>query len=198
MGKSTKYETEEALLRGLKNEERAAFEHLYRNGYPMAVKQVSEAGFAPEDAEDLFQEALLVLVKNVHKPDFTLTAKLSTYLFAIVRNLLLKKRTQKTPGALDESKLGQMADNDTEENSADRKIWESQLNVVVACLELLEDNCNQLLRMSFFEQRSHAEIAAALGYSEAFVKVKKHRCLDYLRNKVKSNPLFQRLSNDLL
>lgn len=73
---------------------------------------------------------------------------------------------------------------------------EDRLNVVVGYLELLEDDCREVLRLSFYEKLPQAEIAQVMGYSDSFVKVKKHRCLEYLRKQVKTHPLFKDLQND--
>jgi len=62
---------------------------------------------------------------------------------------------------------------------------------VIAALEVIEESCRQVLTLSFFEKRSGAEIAQQLDYTEAFVKVKKHRCLEYLRKTVLNNPAFK-------
>src|SRR5689334_17553065 len=40
-----------------------------------------------DDAEDIFQDALVVLYKNVQSNSFALTVPLKTYLLAIVKNL---------------------------------------------------------------------------------------------------------------
>ena len=51
-------------------------------------------GGRPQDAEDVFQEALIILVGKIRKSDFKLTAKLSTYLFSVCRFLWKDKRKE--------------------------------------------------------------------------------------------------------
>lgn len=182
------YDSDNELLNALRRGDEAAFEYLYRRYYRMAARQVRDQGFAGIEAEDLFQEVLLILVQKIQNPDFRLTAKLSTYLFAIMRNLAFKKTGKKPAAPLpDDAALSK----EEPISVAERSLWEEKLNVVSGYLELLEDNCQRLLLLSFFEKRPQAEIAAAMGYSESFVKVKKHRCLEYLRKKIKSHPLFK-------
>lgn len=196
MDKSLTFESDNALLEGLRNSTPAAFEALYRRYYRMVAKQASDQGIPDAEAEDVFQEVLFILVRKVREADFTLTAKLSTFLFAIARNLILKKTGDKKEIATEETALFNLAGRQQPENLPDREMAEAQLDVVAGCLELLEDDCRRLLELSFYERRSQAEIAAEMGYSEAFVKVKKHRCLDYLRKHVKAHPLFKHLQND--
>lgn len=187
------YESDEALLKDLRNGVSQAFEALYRQYYRMVAKQAADAGEADTEAEDLFQEVLFVLVRKVRDPEFRLNAKLSTFLFAVARNLLLKKAGKKYETAVIDSTLIHLGGQQLPEDPADIKIREEQLNVVAGYLELLEEDCHEVLMMSFYEKRSQAEIAGIMGYAESFVKVKKHRCLEYLRKQVKTHPLFKHL-----
>jgi RNA polymerase sigma factor (sigma-70 family) len=197
MGKPFTYKSDEALLKDLRNGAPPAFETLYRQYYRMVYKQVSDAGREAAEAEDLFQEVLVVLVRKIREPEFQLSAKLSTFLYAIARNLLLKGK----PGKLVELSPENMAMSrlhgvTTAEEPEIRTKHEAQLNVIAGYLELLEDDCSRLLKLSFYEKYSQAKIAETMGYTESFVKVKKYRCLDYLRKKVKQHPLFQHLQPD--
>ncbi len=116
-------------------------------------------------------------------------------MFAIARNLLLKKKDEKVEFTTGDITQFQREEGGAETDPERQLERETQINVVVGCLELLEEDCNRLLRFSFFEKRTQSEIAAQMGYSEAFVKVKKYRCLEYLRKKVIDHPLFRHLKN---
>ncbi len=182
-------ESEEMLLEALRSNKASAFEALYKKYYRMVVKQVIEFDRPAEEAEDLFQEMLIILVQKLRDDNFVLTSKLSTYIFGIVRNLLLKRKGKKKMDlSEDVEEYGPLADQD---DIREKETLDTQLNLVVACLEVIEESCRQVLFLSFFEKRSGAEIAQQLDYTEAFVKVKKHRCLEYLRKAVLNNPGFR-------
>ena len=68
------------LIRTNKSEK--ALRSLYKH-FPMMQKIIRHNGGNTQDAEDVFQEALIILVRGIKENDFTLTAKLSTYLFSI-------------------------------------------------------------------------------------------------------------------
>lgn len=172
------------LLQRLRAEDAAAFRSLYGSCFRMVSSHVVERGGSRDDAEDLFQEALFVLVKKTREPDFRLTSRLSTFLFSVARNLFLqrlenRKRNPAQPSA--EAQPDRAEPPDATEKLEEKDHW---LNAVERCLERLEADCRRVLLMSFFEKRAQAEIAAELGYAENFVKVKKHRCLGYLRKAV--------------
>lgn len=193
MYKSLTYETDEALLNGLREGTSPAFEMLYRQCFRMVAKQVADMGRPDLNAEDLFQEVLVILLRKVREPDFRLSAKLSTFLFAIARNLILKKANTRSEFSAGDIDAYRKEAPEGMEMPEEREKRESQLTVISGFLETLEDDCRQVLLLSFYEKYSQAEIAGRMGYAESFVKVKKFRCLEYLRKKVKAHPLFAHL-----
>lgn len=196
MVKAVHYKSDSELLLALRQGAPSAFELLYHKYYRMVAKQAANAGRTGADAEDLFQELLVILVRKIRQPEFQLSAKLSTYLFAIARNLLYKQSGPDTLSRSADTILPERPSENEADELAVRAQREEQLTAVVDQLELLQTDCRQVLKLFFFEKRSQVEIAGILGYSESFVKVKKFRCLDYLRKQVKASPLFQRFQND--
>lgn len=190
MEKSLTYESEDILLESLRKGDSAAFEFLYRQYYRMVAKQANERGLQDLDAQDVFQEVLIVLVRKIHDPAFELSAKLGTFLFAIARNLLLKKSSKLLVLHTADS-VPLASDAQLVEMEAGADELEERLNAVTMSLDILEPECRTMLLLSFYEKRTQAEIAEEMGYTEAFVKVKKHRCLNYLRKHVKQHPLFK-------
>ena len=180
------------LLYELKKGSSQAFESLYKNHFRMVASLISRMGGNQNDVEDIFQETLFVLVKNIRSPEFELTSKISTYMHAIARNLWLKKGHQRR-------KEISMADEDilhlslpTENEQEDWGEKELMVGVVLDNLNELEPDCRQVIRLTFLKKMSHSEVANILGYTKAFVKVKKFRCLKYLREKVTASPFFKR------
>lgn len=192
MNSNSTYTSDLALVEALKRGAPPAFESLYRQYFRMVNRQAIDFSVAGLDGEDLFQEVLLVLVRKVRDPNFELTAKLSTLIFAIARNLLLKKADKKTEKPMEEEALFFLAGNrPPEEDPEKREEHEAKLELIASMLDTLEEDCRKVLLLSFFEKCPQSEIAARMGYTEAFVKVKKHRCLEYLRKRAKAHPLFK-------
>ena len=79
------------LLNQLQNEDNASFALLYRFYYPAIEAHIIRNSGSQADAEDVFQEAIVVLLQQIRRVDFVLTSSLKTYLFAIARNLWLKR-----------------------------------------------------------------------------------------------------------
>ncbi|MET3877335.1 sigma-70 family RNA polymerase sigma factor [Chitinophaga sp. OAE865] len=82
--------SDNTLLNMLRSENSASFEVLYQYCFPAIATYIVSNHGQNEDAEDIFQEAMIVLLQKVRQPDFLLTSSLKTYLFSISRNLWLK------------------------------------------------------------------------------------------------------------
>lgn len=79
------------LLEQMRNEDNTSFQRLYAAHFPNLAAYIRRNSGTYEDAEDVFQEAIVVVLNNVRNPDFELTSSLKTYLFAISRNIWLKR-----------------------------------------------------------------------------------------------------------
>lgn len=53
--------------------------------FPMIRSLIRSKGGEVKDAEDIFQEALIILVKKIRSSDFVLTAQLGSYLYSVCR-----------------------------------------------------------------------------------------------------------------
>jgi RNA polymerase sigma factor (sigma-70 family) len=83
--------SDSALLNQLKSEDNASFGVLYTFYFPSMAAYIINNGGSNEDAEDIFQESIIALLQKLRETDFVLTSSLKTYLFAIARNLWLKR-----------------------------------------------------------------------------------------------------------
>jgi len=155
-------------------------EHLQHSKYSLAVKGLynilpdvkqyikANSGTAA-DAEDILQDALVILYKKVNSGDFVLTSSLKTYVLAIVKNCWLQQlRQQKKMPA------GEIV-NDIPSAEATE---EPALRLADTAFNLLGEKCKQLLILFYFKKKSFKAIASALGFSdEKVAKNQKYRCI---------------------
>ncbi len=64
---------------------------MYEQNYQFVERFVLKNNGNVDDAKDIFQDIMLALIEKIYADDFELTASLSTYIFAIGKNLWLKK-----------------------------------------------------------------------------------------------------------
>jgi RNA polymerase sigma factor (sigma-70 family) len=136
---------------------------------PSAKKYISANSGTTDDAKDIFQDALVILYKNVQSGNFTLSVPLKTYLLGIIKNLWLQelRRRNKMPVAAEQFDI---ADAITEE--------EKDLDIAKAAFNLLGERCRQLLILFYFKKKTYRQLASFLAFGdEKTAKNQKYRCL---------------------
>jgi len=161
--------TDKQIIAFLRNNKyQKAVNGLYDVLDPVKKYILSNSGVA-DDAKDIFQDALVVLYKNVQSENFTLTVSLKTYLLAIVKNLWLQelRRRNKMPVTTDEAEIPDI-------NFNENKNFE----IAKAAFNLLGERCRQLLILFYFKKKTYKELASFLGFGdEKTAKNQKYRCL---------------------
>lgn len=79
------------VLEGLRRHSEKAIYEVYEAYYPTIEKYIVMNSGTAQDAEDVFQDAIMVLLESVSRNDFELTCSVKTFLFAIARRLWLKQ-----------------------------------------------------------------------------------------------------------
>lgn len=183
---------EEELIQALTMDESWAFEHLYREGFPQACSYVLKNGGAVDDAKDIFQEALVVLIENLKDPEFKLTCAVRTYLYSIARNKWFNQRKKNKPTlAFEETTMDFL---DLGEDLIQSKIlFEEKHRLSSKSFQQLKDDCRQLLLNFYYRRTPLKKLAVILDLTEESIKVKRHRCMQYLSKLVKDDPDFQNL-----
>lgn len=164
------------------NKHHKAFLQLYKH-YPAVKKLVLSKGGSAADAEDIYQEALIVLCRKVSEGNFTLTAKLSTYMYSVSRFLWsdeLKKRSKH--GYIIMEELDTV--DDLEFSDAIER--ESKLKVAEQIVTELGDRCRELLQFFYFDKLSMKEIASKMKFSsEKVAKNQKYKCIERAKAQLK-------------
>ena len=136
------------------------------------------------DAEDILQEAVIVLWQQAQKKEFFLTAKMDTFIYSIARNLWLKelRRRKKTVSGDDDSfhyEAGEENDDMREKESA---------GILVKYVKLLSGSCRDILFLFYFDGLEMDEIALKLNFANAdTVKAKKYQCKKKLEEMIRKD-----------
>jgi RNA polymerase sigma factor (sigma-70 family) len=128
-----------------------------------------------DDAEDMLQEALIVLWEKVRSGNFHYDAKLSTFIVAVVKNLWLRRLARQRKESPDPLEFDRRAT--TDPSPLDELIENDRAKQVRDALEKLGDPCRKLLLLFYWDEYSLEDIAAAMGFANAeTVKSKKYQC----------------------
>jgi RNA polymerase sigma factor (sigma-70 family) len=164
---------------------------LYKQYYSDVQQYVCNNSGQADDARDLFQEIALNFLKMMQEGAADSIQNEKYYLMGMARNLWLKKiHKEKHTLAYDDVMLTEKADEPT---LAEEK--NSLFELVSTKLSEISKECQQIIYEGFYQKKSNTELAALMGYTEQFIKVKKHRCLQGLKKIILESPDYRHLKN---
>ena len=171
---------EQALLKGLANNDSKSVDTLYKSHFPMVQHFVINNNGSFDDAKDVFQEAMITLYEKVQTDSFTLTCQIKTYLFSICKHLWLKRLQQmgryNAPLSSEEESVSVEVDME-EFNKKD-----AAFAIMDRALNSLGEPCKSLLEGYYLNKKGMQELAADFGYTNADnAKNQKYKCLMRLK-----------------
>lgn len=171
---------ESRLLDGIRRGDEEALVQLYAANRRPVTAFVTRNSGTHDDAEDMLQEALVVLWERVRTGRFEQQARLGTFLFATVRNIWLRRLAQKRRETPSDNPGTDTPDGDP--SALDLLIDAEQTEQIRSALERLSEPCRTLLLLFYWDECSMEEIAARLGFANAeTAKAKKYQCKKALR-----------------
>lgn len=177
-------EQDRILLERLQENEQEAYISLYRLYYPDLARYVLRNNGSREDAEDVFQETLLVLLHKIREENFILNAELKTFLYAINRNQWLKKLRSRHIVVPVE-----YAENISAHIDIDLKQHQQSENWLERLFENITGHCVVLITRIFLKQHEPDVLIKELGYKNSHTfQNQKYKCINQLRKAGKKLP----------
>lgn len=150
-------------------------------------RYICSRGGTIDDAKDLFQEAVLVLMKKVVDDDEVIECALSTYLTTICKyqwNNHLRSAAARNKQPIEFIQLG-----DIEDDFRDFENEENQYGHLNEILKRLGDRCKSILLSFYVKKQSMQAIASEMEFSSVnSAKTQKYKCMEHAKQ----------LANDLL
>jgi RNA polymerase sigma factor (sigma-70 family) len=172
------------LLEALRSGNDEALAELFHQNRRAITALVMKNHGSEQDAEDVLQDALIVLWEQVRSGKFVYAAKLSTYLYGTAKNLWLRRLYRKNrefPMPEEEPQW-----QDDAETPLEELITTEETHAVAEAMKKIGSPCKELLLMFYWEERSMEEIAMALHFAGAdTAKSKKYQCKKSLEVLVK-------------
>jgi RNA polymerase sigma-70 factor (ECF subfamily) len=174
--------SDEALIRAINRGDAAAFEALYYRYRDWVVRLATRFTGRTDDALDVLQETFAYLLRKT--PSLRLTARMTTFLYPVVKHLSLaaRRRNCRSLGCELEADVPAPPPSDNEG-------LRSGLGEVMAALS---PDQREVVLMRFVDDMSLAEIAGALRMPIGTVKSKLHRALERLQSDPRTRAYFQR------
>jgi RNA polymerase sigma factor (sigma-70 family) len=172
-------QSEEQVISGVKSGDDHVLKLLYLRCFPSVQHLVTTNSGTTDEAEDVFQEAMVVLYRNLND-GMELTCQVKTYLYSVSRRLWLKELNRRKGAARLEDVEEFIALEDADVAGMTRA--EHQFKTMHASLDELGEPCSELLKQFYIGGRSMQDIADAFGYTNADnAKNQKYKCLQRLK-----------------
>lgn len=166
------------LIKNISRGDSEVFKKLYREYFNMVRYFIVNNSGTLDDAEDIFQDAMIVIYEKTCDPNFSLTSSIKTYLYSVVRNLWLNKLRQKKTVQIKD--FEQFIEIEQEDNEIEIK--EERFNAIEKAIHLLGEKCRKIIQLFYYQQKSMQEIATELAYTNAAnAKNQKYKCLQQLK-----------------
>ncbi|NGM66284.1 RNA polymerase sigma factor [Sphingobacterium sp. SGR-19] len=170
------------IIDGIREGNNLAIQQLYQIHFPPIANMVINNRGSREEAQDIFQETVMVLYNKISDGDFVLSSRLQTFLYAISKRLWLKHLTR------GEAKYHKDSIDDYGESLAaeeiieDHEVKEANLVQMEDALDGLGEPCRTILYDFYIQGRSMTAICEKFGYTNADnAKTQKYKCLQRLK-----------------
>jgi RNA polymerase sigma-70 factor (ECF subfamily) len=168
----------EAINRGDQSASAALYERYSDWVYRLAWRFTGDR----EPALDVLQETFVYLLAKA--PRLSLTSKMTTFLYPVVKNLAIAARRKQRRYASDEAVILSLPEREVQRGASRAEL--------AAALSALPEAQREALLMRFVDDMEIREIAAALGISEGTVNSRLHYALQTLRSDERTRQYFER------
>lgn len=156
------------------------FTNLYLESFPLVARYVSKMGGSLEEAQDVFQDALVVFYERIILGNTELQKDEKAYLLGVARLMWIRKYQEKQKTELTDT-IPEGVEEAVPGPSADR---------VLRFLERAGRKCMELLKSFYYDRQSMPEVADKFGYTTVrSATVQKYKCLEKVRDEVKQKSM---------
>jgi RNA polymerase sigma factor (sigma-70 family) len=179
------------VVEGLNARDFRVIRYLYKKYFREVCFIVTSNSGSRMDAEDIFQDVLIVLYKKISGGSLILTSSFNTYLFSICRHLWF----QKLKNRLVKFESGELSGLDIGADEAELQELREKEELYVLYREhfsMLSDDDQKVLNL-YLSKTPAKEIACIMGYkSDDYAKFRKYLCKEKLKNSIINDPRFQK------
>lgn len=144
------------------------------------------------DAQDVFQDALVLTFQKLKSDSFRLECSLATFVFAVSRNIWMNTLRKRKKLVFKDDLTSYSKDMAADiANSIEEK---EKYYIYQKFFLKLGKDCQRLLGL-FFEGKNMTELSKVMGYSIGYTRKKKFQCKKSLLEMLEKNDVFSELKN---
>lgn len=188
--------TDKELIELIKNKDNKTILFLRKEYEPMVRYMILNFRYSDgdnavsallSDTEDLLHDAFYILTDKIINKNFELTSKLSTYFYAVAKNLLKLKLRKKL---LEKNKNIYNADFEYKLNQGNKTDYLYDENLKRKAFDYyfkqISEVCRKILNLYWLEY-TVKEISEELGYTDNYIMKRKYECTNRLIKLIKKN-----------
>lgn len=158
--------------------------NIYTSCFPFVRKFVLQNNGKTEDAEDIFQKALLQIAVRYKKEPFEIKTTFEAYLYTVCKNLW-RRELNKSKNRVTNNPVVELVSEEKDEALA--IVEQKRQELFVEKLHSISENCKKILTL-FFAKVPYSEIAKEHNYnSETVVRQRVFKCKKQLIDLVKKD-----------
>jgi RNA polymerase sigma factor (sigma-70 family) len=184
--------SDKEIIECLRDRQGYMVRYLFDRYLPMIRLMVSQMGGSGEDAKDIFQDGLIIMLEKIDNDEFELTCKFKTFLYCVCENLwkaVLSKRHAAT------NYLTRRVDADMDRDFTEIYDDKLYINIFYDSFETLDPVSKKILNL-YWQDISPKDIAEKLGYTYGYVRKKKCESQGELIDKIKNHPEYKLIKKD--
>jgi len=181
--------SDKEIVECLRNRQSYVVHWLSDRYLPMIRLMVYQMGGNADDARDIFQDGLIIMLEKLDNKEFALTCKFKTFLYCVCEHLW-KAVLDKRQSAINYFNRRQEPEGNSDyTDQIDYQLYEKIFREV---FETLDPIGKKILTL-YWQEMSPQEIAAKLSYTYGYVRKKKSEAQSELTEKVKRHPAYIRI-----
>ena len=163
----------------IKKNDGATLKRLYITTFPKVKRHVYKNNGDEQKAKDVYQEAFIVMWRNIKNNTFSAKSEtaINGYLFQIAKNKWLEHiRSAKYKNTTFINREIEYDEPQIEENEMQSR----KIKAIMDSIATLDERCQLLMKLFYFEQKSYREIAKSMSMEEASARNAKYSCQEQL------------------
>jgi len=181
--------TDSEIIECLRNRQSYVVLYLSDEYLPMIRNMVAHLGGSSEDAKDIFQEGLMIILEKIDSREFALTCKFKTFLYCICENLWKSVLDRRHSAA---NYLQRRTETEEDPDFSEQVDDDLYRDIFMKSFKKLDKSGRKILKL-YWKGYSHQEIAEKLNYSYGYVRKKKSESQTELIDTVKNHPEYKKI-----
>jgi len=183
------------LIEGIRKQDERIITEMYTAYFPSVRHYIYRNNGSAEDARDIFHDAFVVLLEKIRSNSLDLNCSVKTYLYAICKNLWLKKISAYKAVHI---QYGDLEDTLAGANPINQEFYDINRAYLLYQKQfaLMSPTCRKLIQY-FLEGYSYQEITKLMNYeNEGYARKRKYRCIKLLIKRIKTDPDYKTIYDD--